>query len=337
MGVLSRLAVRWGGVPRGTHDGRSHVAGVPDELAIEVDEVGSPVKIEPVDWLVCFVPGLKTQWWHRFVNAKHKHVFALRMMQDGNWLIVEPWWTRMMVTVVPLDEAVKYLRWGAVGDILQVHEAIPGQGDQARGWANCVVLTAFLLGRSYVTWTPHGLYRRLAAENDVRHIDATRFLADYFQSVATRISDQALRSSAVPHRESLDQALLRLAQSIMSAVMSPTALALYRVAISESGRFGPAADAFWDYAPKRAIDKVRETLAEAQNRNGIRVQDLDLAARQFIEMLRGDLHLQILFGLRSYPDASEIQRHAQSAVEMFLRGLSAQSTSRLNPPLAIGR
>jgi hypothetical protein len=119
--------------------------------------------------------------------------------------------------------------------------------------------------------------------------------------------------------------------------MSPATLALYKVAISESGRFGPAADAFWEHAPKRAIDKVRETLAEAQSRNGIRVHDLDLAARQFIEMLRGDLHLQILFGLRSYPDASEIQRRAQSVVELFLRGIAAQSTSPHTDRSAIER
>lgn len=327
MGALRRFTVGWGAVPRGTRDGRFHLEGVPDDLAIELDQNGSPVNIEPVDWLVCFVPGLKTQWWHRFVNARHKHVFALRLMKDGNWILVEPWWTRMMVTVVPLDEAVKYLRWGAVGDILQVREAIPGEGDQARGWSNCAVLVGFLLGRSYRTWTPHGLYQRLAAENDVRRIDAARFLADYFRTVAAENIDRALRNSAAPHRGPLDQALLRLAHAIMSTVMSPSALALYKVAVSESGRFSAAADAFWEYAPKRAIEKVRATLEEAENREAVRIQDLDLAARQFIAMLRGDLHLEILFGLRSYPDASEIQRRAQSVVEVFLRGVTAQPRS----------
>lgn len=327
MGVLRRLAASWAAVPRGTRDGRSHVEGVPDDLAIEVDQDGSPVSIEPVDWLVCFVPGLTKQWWHRFVNARHAHVFALRMMKDRNWILVEPWWTRMMVTVVPLDEAVKFLRWGAVGDILQVREAIPGDGNQARGWSNCAVLAGFLLGRSYWTWTPHGLYRRLAAENDTRHIDAAGFLADHVRTVATENADSALRNSAAPHREPLDQALLRLAHGIMSAAIAPSELAMYKVAISESGRFGAAADAYWEYAPKRAIEKVRETLEEAENREAVRVQDLDLAARQFIAMLRGNLHMEILFGLRSYPDAYDIQRRTQSVVEMFLRGVSARSRS----------
>jgi hypothetical protein len=115
-------------VPRGTTDGRSHIAGVPDELAIEVDADGSPITVHEADWFVCFVPGLQRQWWHRFADAKHKHVFAMRLVDDDTWLLVEPWWTRLMVSVLTLDEAIKFLRWGAAGNILKVREAIPGRG-----------------------------------------------------------------------------------------------------------------------------------------------------------------------------------------------------------------
>ncbi len=45
------------GIPRGTRDGRSHVEGVPDELAIEIDADGSPVRFPAADWFICFVPG----------------------------------------------------------------------------------------------------------------------------------------------------------------------------------------------------------------------------------------------------------------------------------------
>lgn len=138
---------------------------------IEVDSAGSPVSLPAAEWFVCFVPGLRKQWWHRFVNSKHNHVFAMRMVDDDSWLLVEPWWTRMLVSVLTLDEALEFLRWGATGDILQVREAIPGRGNQVRGWSNCAVLIGFLLGRSYWTWTPHGLFRRLVAEHDARPVD----------------------------------------------------------------------------------------------------------------------------------------------------------------------
>jgi hypothetical protein len=151
---------------------------VPYELPVEVDSLGSPVSLPAAEWLVCFVPGLRKQWWHHFTNARHQHVFAIRMVADGCWLLVEPWWTRMLVSVLTLDEALKFLRWGVTGDILQVREDIPGRGNQVRGWSNCAVLIGFLLGRSYQTWTPHGLYRRLVAERSARRVDLASWLAN---------------------------------------------------------------------------------------------------------------------------------------------------------------
>jgi hypothetical protein len=37
-------------------------------------------------------------------------------------------------------------------------------------------------------------------------------------------------------------------------------------------------------------------------------------------MLRGDIHLQILFGLRQRPDVTEIQARVTSAVDLILNG-----------------
>lgn len=156
----------------------ARTACVAEALAIELDEHGSPVTRPAACWLVCFVPGLKPQWWHRFANRRHKHVFAMQMIDERTWLLVEPWWTRLMVNVLTVDEAVKFLRWGAAGDILRVREAIPGRGSQARGWANCSVLISYMLGRSYWTWTPHGLYRKLKAEPGAQRVELPNCLAD---------------------------------------------------------------------------------------------------------------------------------------------------------------
>ena len=186
---------------RGTKGGRSHVEGVTHEPAIEVDSDGSLVSLPAAEWFVCFVPGLRRQWWHRFMNAKHQHVFAMRMVDDFCWILVEPWWTRMLVSVLTLDEAIKFLRWGAAGDILQVREAVPGRGDQVHGWSNCAVLIAFLLGRSYRTWTPHGLYRRLVAERGARPVYLAQWLANALKPTPRHKCVAASRSDIHRQRE----------------------------------------------------------------------------------------------------------------------------------------
>jgi hypothetical protein len=175
-GLIRKLLMRSTPTWRRTPDEKSHPAGDLDELAIGVDPDGSPVSKRPSEWFVCFVPGLKKQWWHRFTHLKHKHVFALKMVEDDQWVLFEPWRTRIMVTTLSIDEAAQFLRWGAAGNILRVTERIPGNGNQWRGWANCCVLTSMMLGRSYWTWTPHGLYERLSAEDGVELVDLNQLL-----------------------------------------------------------------------------------------------------------------------------------------------------------------
>ena len=41
-----------------------------ETIELELDENGSPVTLEAAAWYVCFVPGLKKQWWHRCVNER---------------------------------------------------------------------------------------------------------------------------------------------------------------------------------------------------------------------------------------------------------------------------
>jgi hypothetical protein len=183
-----------------------------DGPVMEIDANGSVVTLPAADWLVCFVPGLYPQWWHRFAHPRHKHVFAIRPLGDGCWLLVEPWWTRLMVNVLTPDQAAKFLQWGAAGDVLRVREAIPGHGTQLRGWSNCAVLVAFLLGRAYWTWTPHGLYRRLAADASVVAVDTHRLLREHFRRIGKRIAGAALalpssgESTAPEPALSLDEA-----------------------------------------------------------------------------------------------------------------------------------
>jgi len=127
-------------------------------------------------WFVCFVPPIDKQWWHRFVPSSHKHVFALRPERDGEWTVFEPWWSRLLVATITTEQAVKFLRWGALGDVLLVRESIPGHSSQLRGMMTCAALAAHMLGRTYFVWTPHQLYLRLLREPNVCRVDVSALL-----------------------------------------------------------------------------------------------------------------------------------------------------------------
>jgi hypothetical protein len=159
---------------RGRPGPEQGLAPVVAKLQLNAD--GSLVHLEAGDWFVCFVPGIEEQWWHPLVHARHKHVFAMRPAGDGKWTLFEPWWTRLLAATITEDQASQFLRWGALGDVLLVREAIPGWGGQVRGWMNCAALACYLLGRPYWVWTPHGLYRRLLREPHVCRVDSSDLL-----------------------------------------------------------------------------------------------------------------------------------------------------------------
>lgn len=291
-----------------------------DALSIELDANGSPVTIEASTWFICFVPGLRRQWWHLFAHSRHKHVFALRPLGNGTWLLVEPWWTRLMVNVLTLDQAVKFLRWGESGDILKVRESIPGRGSQMRGWSNCSVLVSFLLGRSYWTWTPNGLYRKLLRDADVESVDVPRLLRKHFLMEANTSANAALVTARVSHGQRLDEVLLDLGTRVFVAMTSTSAIGVHKAAVSESGRYGDAADAFWTFGPERAVERIRSVLFDAHVRSEARIDDCDVAARAFLGMLRSNFYLEIVFGIRSAPSLGEVREHVVSVVQVFLRG-----------------
>jgi AefR-like transcriptional repressor, C-terminal domain len=298
--------------------------GVPVDLSHGLDQDGALVTVPPAEWLICFVPGLQKQWWHRFVNAKHKHVFAMRPTDTASWIIVEPWWTRMMITLLPSDDAVRFLRWGASGDILRVREAVPGRANQARGWSNCAVLASFVLGRASHTWTPHGLYLQLCREKDTKHEDVEELLLAQFNRMIGKASADALKLDPDVIAAPLETVLTRLGRDITFAFMDPSILQLGRTAVVEAERFPRAARVFSERGMKPTIATLARILQDASDRGDIKVPNCQQAASEFIAMLRGNMHLEALMELREPPSADEVDERVSTAVKIFLRGVATK-------------
>jgi hypothetical protein len=125
---------------------------------------------EPGEWIVCFVPAIDRQWWHRYLPSKMKHCYALKPEGVDRWLIFEPWWSRLLLAVATDEEAKVFLAWGRRGKMLRVREHVPGRSSQMRVWMSCAALVAHLLGRNYWVWTPKQLYERLRKEPGVTDV-----------------------------------------------------------------------------------------------------------------------------------------------------------------------
>lgn len=121
----------------------------------------------------------------------------------------------------------------------------------------------------------------------------------------------------------LRAALLAFGRRLMAVQMSPTVVGLYRVTLIEARRFPHLAEVFYASGPARATVRLVEVLAAAQARGEVRVADAALAADQFLGLIRDNLHLQVVLGLRAPPDRHEAEARVAGAVDLFLHGVRA--------------
>jgi AcrR family transcriptional regulator len=119
----------------------------------------------------------------------------------------------------------------------------------------------------------------------------------------------------------LREVLAEFGRRLIAIQTSPTVIGLYRAIAVEATRFPDLARMFYETGPGLAADRLSHVLEEARARGEIRGADCRLLANHFIAMMRDNLHLQVLLGLRSPPAAEEIHAIASSAVETFLQGI----------------
>jgi len=114
------------------------------------------------------------------------------------------------------------------------------------------------------------------------------------------------------------EALEAIARRFLTIVLSPEAVARFRVVMAESGRFPELARVFYDSGPKRATLALAEFLGRLDESGVLRVPDSQLAAGQFFAMVRGDLFLRNLLGLRQPTDAADVDAVVRHAVGNFI-------------------
>lgn len=120
----------------------------------------------------------------------------------------------------------------------------------------------------------------------------------------------------------LETILLDFGRRLLTIYMSPALLGAYRSILTESRRFPDLARAFYDKGPGRASDRLADVLEAAKTRGEIHCDDCHAAADHFIGMLRDNLHLRVVLGLRPPPSPAEVGAAVASAVGIFLHGIS---------------
>ena len=156
-----------------------------------------------------------------------------------------------------------------------------------------------------------------------KHFDDKHSL---FAAVVRMLCDKVVPPSL--HEMEIDNSepltvLTRLAVQILSNLYAREQIALLRVVVTESQGF-PELGALMYEQVEHTEDLIREYLMTQRNKGTINLPDPELAARQFLGLIKTDLQLQLLFERRKRVSKFEIQKIAETSVDLFLNGTAVR-------------
>jgi TetR/AcrR family transcriptional regulator, mexJK operon transcriptional repressor len=117
----------------------------------------------------------------------------------------------------------------------------------------------------------------------------------------------------------IEASLNTIARRFLDLVLSPEAIAVNRIIIGEVTRFPALSEVFWQAGPERNRAQIEGFLRRAAKTGSLAIDDIRLAAGQFISLVRGEIHLRHLFGVGSREDPATLADAAARAVDTFLR------------------
>lgn len=114
------------------------------------------------------------------------------------------------------------------------------------------------------------------------------------------------------------EVLARAARRILDFGLSEFGQRVFRICVAESDRFPGLGREFYDSGPRLARDRLGAFLRSASERGELAVEDVELAADQFIQLCKADLHDRIVFGLDNRVTRADADRVVQGAVDTFM-------------------
>jgi TetR/AcrR family transcriptional regulator, mexJK operon transcriptional repressor len=148
---------------------------------------------------------------------------------------------------------------------------------------------------------------------------------ELFGAVIAREGERYFRGFSAGELDpcAVEVSLAEIARRFLDLVLSPEAIAINRIIISEASRFPQLGEVFWRAGPERTRVQIEAFLSRAVAAGTLAVADTRVAAEQFVALLRGDIHQRQLLRLDDGVDAGELAAATAAAVATFLKAFGA--------------
>ncbi|RXK01005.1 TetR family transcriptional regulator [Arcobacter sp. CECT 8986] len=119
----------------------------------------------------------------------------------------------------------------------------------------------------------------------------------------------------------LKENLVHFGFTLMNTYMQPKMVGVFKVILNESTRFPELGKIFFENGPKKGTEVLKRILKNAASLKQTKEFDED-NADYFIGMLRSNIHLRVLLGLKETPKEEELKKYVEGAVDIFLNGVA---------------
>jgi len=180
-------------------------------------------------------------------------------------------------------------------------------------------------------------YEGASIEEIVRRVGGSKAsLYSYFGSkenlfweVLNQLSDRFMTELAVPTQADADieGTLAAIARRFLTIFLDPQRCRLFRTMIAESARFPELSRAFFERGT-RARRAVANYLQLQHQAGRIDCPDPEMAAMQFLELVKGPPHSRVLLSLPPFPEGFDHEAHIAAAVRLYLYGCAVNGRPR---------
>lgn len=122
----------------------------------------------------------------------------------------------------------------------------------------------------------------------------------------------------------IEDVLLAMGRTLVRVLLSPRALAIHRLVISEGPRFPTLGKVFFQMGPSSANATLAAVLENRAQGGELSIPDPRAASAIFIHSLISDLHLRALTGGKV--TRAEMEDRVREAVRIFLNGVRGACT-----------
>lgn len=105
---------------------------------------------------------------------------------------------------------------------------------------------------------------------------------------------------------------------IIAFITSEIGQRVFRICVAESDRFPNLGHDFYQSGPMMIRERLSHYLQKAVDKGELVIDDIELAADQFAELCKADIHAKMIFGVKDCCTTRDISRTIDSAVEMFM-------------------